>query len=254
MTRGGKREGAGRPSGSYKLGNEPIAQPRGLPESMDREIPAYLEEYESLRKQKDSVVLKHSNFWEWFSHEVSERLQPPSLDIADETGSYLRLSNVVDFPDRRTIPRYPAPSAAGGGITGASDSITDEDEVEAFDLVEHIAPRPETFLVPVVGDSMEGVGIRDGSLLVVEPYRWGDPRLKNGDIVVASLGNLARVVKIFQHREKEEKTLLISANEAYEPIEITEDTPEELQIHGIVRRYIPPAFERYDTASWLPPE
>lgn len=90
-----------------------------------------------------------------------------------------------------------------------------DDQIEKMlDINDLVVENPaSTFYVRVSGDSMEGAGIFDNDVLVVD--RSVEP--KNGSIVVAAVfGEL--VVKFL---EKHGDTVqLISATEGYEPINV----------------------------------
>lgn len=102
-----------------------------------------------------------------------------------------------------------------------------DDYVEhALDLNEHLVRNPPaTYFVRAAGDSMEGVGIRPGDLLVVD--RSIDPR--PGHIVIASVQG-EYTVKLLERREG--RLWLAPANPRYLPIEITPDS--DLEIWGVV--------------------
>ncbi|WP_394241071.1 LexA family protein [Vibrio astriarenae] len=71
--------------------------------------------------------------------------------------------------------------------------------------------KSSTYFVRAQGDSMTGVGIYDGDLLVID--RACPPR--HGDVVVATHDGLF-VVKLLDLNKK----CLISANEDYPPVEV----------------------------------
>jgi DNA polymerase V len=96
----------------------------------------------------------------------------------------------------------------------------------SLDLNERLVPRPAaTFFIRVRGDSMTGVGILDGDLLIVDR----SCRPKSGDVVVAIV-NGHFTVKLFV--KTNEGAWLKAANPAYQPIALTADTDAE--IWGVV--------------------
>ena len=99
-----------------------------------------------------------------------------------------------------------------------------------LDLNQHLIRHPAaTFFVRVKGDSMTGVGIYSGDLLIVD--RAVTPT--NGSIVIAVVnGDLT--VKRF-HQSQGHITLL-PENPAYEPIEIGHDV--DFAIWGVVTKAI----------------
>lgn len=63
-------------------------------------------------------------------------------------------------------------------------SVAQDYMVDDFSFDEHVMPHPETtFVVTVAGDSMQGAGIWDGDLLIVD--RSLEP--EDGDVVIAAL-------------------------------------------------------------------
>lgn len=116
-----------------------------------------------------------------------------------------------------------------GGLVPAGFPSPAEDWLEdPLDLNELLVTNPPaTFLMRVTGDSMKGVGILDGSILVID--RSITP--KSGMIVVAAL-NGELTVKMYAVANK--KPCLIPANPDYPEIPVTEDT----LIWGVVKAAI----------------
>jgi len=100
-----------------------------------------------------------------------------------------------------------------------------------LDLNRHLVRHPAaTFFVRVKGDSMTGVGIYSGDLLIVD--RAINPT--NGSIVIAVVnGNLT--VKRF-HQSSNDSITLLPENPAYAPIEIDRDT--DFAIWGVVTKAV----------------
>jgi DNA polymerase V len=101
----------------------------------------------------------------------------------------------------------------------------EETRLDLNDLIQH---REATFFAWAEGDSMLGVGIQDGDLLVID--KAVTPEL--GDIVVAEINaefTIKRLGRI------DGKPYLLPANAAYPPIPIPE---EGFQIWGVVIRVI----------------
>jgi DNA polymerase V len=106
-----------------------------------------------------------------------------------------------------------------------------DDYVEKrLDLNEHLIDHPAaTFFVRVKGDSMEGAGIRDGDLLVVD--RALEPG--HGRIVIAVV-NGELTVKRLALREGE--AWLEPENPAYAPLKLTEGL--DCIVWGVVKHVI----------------
>lgn len=117
---------------------------------------------------------------------------------------------------------------AGGGPPAASDRdtayvpllgrIAAGGPVLAEEMVEETLPLPRDlvgegtlFLLRVTGDSMTGVAICEGDLVVVRQQ----PEAENGEIVAALLEGEA-TVKTLQHRD--DRRWLVPQNPAYDPI------------------------------------
>lgn len=100
-----------------------------------------------------------------------------------------------------------------------------EDYIErALDLNEHVIQHPAaTYFVRASGESMMGVGIFNGDLLIVDRARAP----QDGDVVIAAVaGELTcKVLDLRQRR-------LLSASAKFKPIPIAEDM--ELVIEGVV--------------------
>ena len=87
------------------------------------------------------------------------------------------------------------------------------------------------FALRVKGDSMEGAGILDGDLVIVRPQNSG----KNGDIVVARLGQDEATVKRLVR--KPGLIQLAPENSKYKPIPVDEDTTIVGKVIRVVRHY-----------------
>jgi DNA polymerase V len=121
---------------------------------------------------------------------------------------------------RTSAPLYASQPAAGFPAPG-------DDMVEKpLDLNDLLIENPTaTFFVRVSGDSMEGAGIFNGDILVVD--RSVTP--KDESIVVAAVyGEL--VVK--RLKKYPQKAVLLSENEGYEPIVISD--VDDIYIWGVV--------------------
>src|SRR5690606_15293668 len=87
--------------------------------------------------------------------------------------------------DTVTVPYY--------GRIAAGEPALLRDHVDAeFSLDPKLAGSPESFFLEVRGDSMEGKGILEGDLVLVEPVE-DDDEVVNGEIVAARLGGEATV-------------------------------------------------------------
>lgn len=119
------------------------------------------------------------------------------------------------------------PITASAGITGfaspASDYLQLPLNLDAL-LIEH--PRA-TFIGKADGHSMQGVGIFNGDILIVDRH----VQVKNHDVIVANL-NGEFICKILDTKQR----LLLSANSRYQSISITQH--DQFTIEGVVIRSI----------------
>lgn len=121
---------------------------------------------------------------------------------------------------RRKLPLYLTPVRAG--FPSPAEDYLDK----KLDLNEHLIKHPSsTFFVKVKGDSMVNAGIRSGDILIVD--RSLEP--KDKCIAIAILDGEFNVKRILK---KGKKLYLMSENEDFKPIEITEDN--DFEIWGIV--------------------
>ena len=139
----------------------------------------------------------------------------------------LRFSSCLQLigfaPDRvreDTVPLYLSPVAAGWP-SPAEDYI--DQQINLHELV--VRNPPSTFFLRASGDSMLGVGIHSGDLLVVDRSAEAAP----GRVVIAALdGEL--LVKRLERRQG--RLFLAPANKDYPAIEITQR--EYVHIWGVV--------------------
>jgi DNA polymerase V len=122
----------------------------------------------------------------------------------------------------KVIPIY-----ASAGITGF-ESPAAEYLQQSLNLDEILIDHPSaTLIVQAKGDAMQGVGIFDGDILVVDRHL----AVKNHDVVVACL-NGEFVCKILDVNNR----ILLSANSDNEPVPITSN--EMFTLEGVVSKSI----------------
>ena len=169
-----------------------------------RRMPSYAEMIGLLGVRSKSVV----HFW-------VEKLITAGLLARDDTG-HLSLTK-RPF----AVPRL-------GSIRAGFPSPEEEALCDILSMDEYLITRPEaSFLLQVSGDSMNGAGIMEGDLVVVE--RGRDP--KGGDIVIAEVDGEWTM----KHFRREGKTVVLeAANPRYPPIR----PKEELKIVGVVTAVI----------------
>jgi DNA polymerase V len=99
-----------------------------------------------------------------------------------------------------------------------------------FDLNELCIQNPSaTFFLRVSGDSMQGAGIFDNDILIVDRSR----RAKHRDIIVAVLDAEFLVKRLIRQGQS---IFLVAENLAYAPILIAENT--QFEVWGVVTKVI----------------
>jgi DNA polymerase V len=122
------------------------------------------------------------------------------------------------------LPLYQSSVSAG------FPSPAENDIEDTLNLNELLIKRPAaTFFLRVSGFSMIRAGIHHNDILIVD--RSLEP--VHGKIVIAAVNGELTVKKLYR---KGKKIQLLAENEAYAPIEITEET--ELHIWGVVTNVI----------------
>ena len=184
---GGARPGAGHPRGQGPY-REPTAPIRG-PLSLVDDFKAVLEAY----RVKLASPLP-----------ASEGIYSPALAYGERVG--------LAMLARRVPAGFPSP---------ADDHLEEQLDIHQY-LVEHPAA---TFLMRVSGDSMEGAGIHEGDILVVD--RSVKPT--NGRIVVAAVDGDLTVKRL---RLRAGGGELVAEHPGYAPIPLGEEV--DLLIWGVV--------------------
>ncbi|MDN3594382.1 LexA family protein [Zunongwangia endophytica] len=116
------------------------------------------------------------------------------------------------------------------GISAGFPSPADDHLEDRIDLNhEFIRDKEATFFGRVEGDSMEGAGIHDGDLLIINKSL--PP--KDGKIAVCFIDGEFTVKRI---RIEKDTIWLIAENKKYKPIKVTQDN--EFLIWGIVTNVI----------------
>ena len=113
-------------------------------------------------------------------------------------------------------------SPVQAGFPSAADDYLDR----KIDLNEHLIQHPAaTFFVKVKGDSMRGVGIYSGDMLIVDRSK----EAQNNSIVVAILNGEFTVKRL---QKKDGKISLVAENPNYKPIEIVSSM--DFEVWGVV--------------------
>ena len=133
----------------------------------------------------------------------------------------------LENEEKLIIPLLPAKVKAGG--YGSFESPALDFPEDSIDLLKHLIKDKETtFFARVTGDSLNGIGVFDGDILIVQKGLF--PR-ENDVVVVFYQGEF--YVKRYKPKYKEnslkiESIKLKSENPNYSDMDINEDTDFEL--------------------------
>jgi len=120
------------------------------------------------------------------------------------------------------------------GVVPAGTPVLSEENFEGYvDLNELFGRGEGTFLLKVRGESMIGVGINDGDIVVVRHQE----RIDSGEIGVAFIAGEATVKRLFH---EEGSWRLQPENPALDPIRVWDGDPEFRvagKVIGVVRRF-----------------
>jgi SOS regulatory protein LexA len=173
----------------------------------NRRMPTYAEMIELLGVRSKSVV----HFW-------VQKLLKAGLLTKDDGGFLKPVRSALSLP-------------LVGEIAAGFPSPAEEELRDILSLDEYLITRPDSsFLLSVSGDSMNGEGIIQGDLVIVD--RGREP--KNGDIILAEVDG-AWTMKRFRKRGKE--VVLEAANPKYPPIHPRTELRVGGVITAVVRKY-----------------
>jgi DNA polymerase V len=143
------------------------------------------------------------------------------------------LIDALSSAEFRKIRKYDYPVSAGAQSTSSIGGDSMNTDYEEIDLCKELIPEPsKTIVIPVIGDSMVGIGIYPGDWLIVEQIDPLYQRPNEEDIVIVSVNDETLVKR---YRREKGKVVLISENENHQPIRYSEGS---IYISGIVRSSI----------------
>jgi repressor LexA len=115
-----------------------------------------------------------------------------------------------------------------GAVTAGAPILAEQNIQEYYPLPKDFSKSEEVYMLKVQGDSMINAGIFDGDMVVVNK----EPVAKNGDIVVALLGDEATVKRFYKETTH---VRLQPENEKYEPI-LSPDVQILGKVIGLIRK------------------
>lgn len=180
---------------------------------IERRILNYLVDYLKENTYQPSIREIGKKFGIKSTKTVSEHLQSLAdkghieRDASRSRG--VRIVGMNLYPDVVQVPCY-AKVAAG------RPALVRENVVSAFSLDRKMAGTADAFFLQVMGDSMQGMGILDGDMVLVEPAEADD--ILDGEVVAARIDGEAVVKRMFS---QDGQTMLQSENSDYAPRLVT---------------------------------
>lgn len=204
-----------------------------MPESltkMERRILDYLIDYLKRNTYQPSIREIGKRFGIKSTKTVSEHLQSLAdkgyieRDASRSRG--VRILGMNLSPDIVHVPFY-------GKIAAGRPALSREFVAGEFEIDRKLIGSNDAFFLKVDGDSMEGLGILDGDMVVIEPIGQAD--LGNGDVVAARVDGKATVKRYYS---KEGEIVLEPANSNYAPMLVREYSDFTVlgRVTGLFRR------------------
>ncbi len=138
----------------------------------------------------------------------------------------VKLLGINLFPHVLDVPVQGRAAAGHGGFLS-------EEPTSRLGVDRALVGSEEGFFLQAVGNSMEGVGILDGDMVIVEPAELND--VVNGEIVALKLGHEPMVKRLFRNGVE---VVFEAANPDYAPILVREDDDWTLlgRVTGLFRQ------------------
>ena len=198
---------------------------------IERRILNYLVDYLKENTYQPSIREIGKRFGIKSTKTVSEHLQSLAdkghieRDASRSRGVKILGMNLA--PSVVSVPFY-------GKIAAGKPALLREHVRDEYDVDRKFVPSADAFFLQIKGDSMEGAGILDADLVLVDPVDTAE--LADGDIVAARFEDDEAVVK--RRFVREGSVVLEAANPAYAPIVVNEGETLEIlgRVVGLFRR------------------
>lgn len=199
---------------------------------MERRILDYIVEYLKRNTYQPSIREIGKRFGIKSTKTVSEYLQAlADKGYIEREASRSRGVKIVGLELHRgatvSVPFY-------GKIAAGQPALLRDHVSAEFEVDPKMAGSAEAFFMQVKGDSMEGMGILDGDLVLVEPTDAAN--IRDGEIVAARLGGEGTVKRYFQ---RDGAVVLEPANPDFAPMLVHEyeDFAVLGRVTGLFRRF-----------------
>lgn len=176
--------------------------------------PAVREIGEAVGLSSSSTVHSHLNQLESKGYIKRDPTKPRAIEVVDRF--------VRSFKEMVDIPII-------GKVTAGEPILAVENIEDSFPLPLDFVKSEEAFMLEIKGDSMIMAGIQEGDLVIVRKQNIA----RNGDIVVALLGEEATVKRFFKEATH---IRLQPENDLYKPI-ITREVTILGKVIGLLRKY-----------------
>lgn len=209
-----------------------------MPETLtkiEKRILEYLIDYLKNHTYQPSIREIGKRFGIKSTKTVSEHLQAlADKGYIERDASRSRGVRILDLnlnPATIAVPFY-------GKIAAGRPALLREHVDRQYALDSELLGSPDSFFLQARGDSMEGMGLLDGDLVLIEPTPVDD--LKNGDIVAARIDGDSTIKRYFA---RDETIVLEPANPNYAPILVNEHDDFTVlgRVVGLFRRFTPVA-------------
>ena len=176
--------------------------------------PAVREICEAVNLKSTSSVHSHLETLEKNGYIRRDPTKPRAIEIMDDEFNLTR-RETVNVPIIGTV-------AAGVPI------LARQNIENYFPVPSEYMPNAQTFMLRVKGDSMINIGINSGDLVLVEQ----DSSARNGDVVVALVGDSATVKTFYKEKGH---IRLQPENDTMEPIIVSSDLQILGKVFGVFR-------------------
>jgi DNA polymerase V len=149
--------------------------------------------------------------------------------------SVLRVVQRSSVGSSQNVRFFPSAIAASFDIAATSEQDNPGNNVDLHQML--IQDPVNTFLLTVVGDSMNQAGIHDGDLIIVQQITDAWAQLKSG-LVVAALVDGVQTIKRFEKRKGKDFLVPDSDNPEHQPLQMNKQS--NIEIFGLVRYAIHP--------------
>lgn len=205
---------------------------------MERRILDYIVDYLRRNTYQPSIREIGKKFGIKSTKTVSEYLQSlADKGYIEREASRSRGVRIVGLelhrPSTVSVPFY-------GKIAAGQPALLRDHVSDQFELDPKMAGSPNSFFMQVSGTSMEGMGILDGDMVLVEPT--AEEALHDGEIVAARVDGEGTVKRYF---ERDGHVMLEPANPDYGPLLVQEFEDFAIlgRVTGLFRRFTREATE-----------